>query len=435
MRSYETSTTFAVFPVLCRVVFLLTVFSLLHLCNPHQLIAQKNFIPGYIITTEGDTLRGLIDDRDWDKSPKEVSFKPTKQKQEVTYSPKEIRAFQGEAFYESAAVNREISPAQLAKLDRSSALKIIKDTVFLKLLLGGEFSLYQHTAKGSKLNFYIKKEGAFLHLAHKKFLFTENLRTETRKNRDYIRVLSQLLEDCPDLESSVLKVEFTPNSLRKLLQKYYACTGKSVNYIQKKRGNSFQFGLIAGISNTALSFNSKNFEYLTAVDYPSSTDLSIGMFFSVKLPYQNGKWGFVGEINYGSFSAEGFFSDFENENIFTNTSTELGASHLTLNASLRYHFSIASLPTYFDLGISNGLAFDITNNSTELRKFFTTEETKQGPAIEKIRKYEQGLTFGLGSMIDRYGVELRYKRSNGISAFTSLTSPIDQWLGRVFYLF
>lgn len=43
-------------------------------CHLHA-FAQSNFKPGYIITTKGDTVKGLIDYREWNNNPTEVTFK------------------------------------------------------------------------------------------------------------------------------------------------------------------------------------------------------------------------------------------------------------------------------------------------------------------------------------------------------------------------
>jgi hypothetical protein len=39
--------------------------------------AQKNFEDAYIVFNNGDTIHGFIDNKDWEQSPKTVTFKKT----------------------------------------------------------------------------------------------------------------------------------------------------------------------------------------------------------------------------------------------------------------------------------------------------------------------------------------------------------------------
>jgi len=48
---------------------------LLLLFLPLFSLAQSNYKPGYVITVKGDTVHGFIDYKEWDKNPKNISFK------------------------------------------------------------------------------------------------------------------------------------------------------------------------------------------------------------------------------------------------------------------------------------------------------------------------------------------------------------------------
>lgn len=74
---------------------------------------QENYIPGYVISAR-DTLRGLIDYRNWAENPEKISFKEKPGDSAVVYTPSDIKGFgaAGE-FYESAVVETDISPKNI----------------------------------------------------------------------------------------------------------------------------------------------------------------------------------------------------------------------------------------------------------------------------------------------------------------------------------
>lgn len=73
--------------------------------------AQKTFEPGYILPLQGDTVRGLIDFRNWAKNPDEISFKLSESAEATSYRPVDIKAFVvGGEKYVSAVVR--LKPVQ-----------------------------------------------------------------------------------------------------------------------------------------------------------------------------------------------------------------------------------------------------------------------------------------------------------------------------------
>lgn len=46
---------------------------------PFLLIAQANYKKGFVVTSQGDMLRGFIDYREWVRNPEEVKFKSNRE--------------------------------------------------------------------------------------------------------------------------------------------------------------------------------------------------------------------------------------------------------------------------------------------------------------------------------------------------------------------
>jgi hypothetical protein len=71
----------------CKILFFL-------LLAPAYCLAQSNFNPGYVITLKGDTLRGLIDYREWDNNPADIRFKANASGKTETFSVNNASEFE-----------------------------------------------------------------------------------------------------------------------------------------------------------------------------------------------------------------------------------------------------------------------------------------------------------------------------------------------------
>ena len=119
-------------------------FSTLHLVLaaalllPAAAFGQQNYQPANITTLTGDTLRGFINYRGWDRNPRVVSFKPNLQAPEQLLHPLEIRTFSvSNERYAGAQVRIDDSPQDLDKLSTTALPLYRADTVFLRARPGG----------------------------------------------------------------------------------------------------------------------------------------------------------------------------------------------------------------------------------------------------------------------------------------------------------
>ena len=120
---------------------------------------QSNYKPGYIITSKGDTLRGLIDYQDWEGSPKLFRFKTTMSAEtqrftitDVTYAEiTQLNAYQKFRI----AISTDITDIQHLESFRDTSFRT--DVVFLKILQKGKnITLYSFT-DDLKTRFYVKE--------------------------------------------------------------------------------------------------------------------------------------------------------------------------------------------------------------------------------------------------------------------------------------
>jgi len=127
---------------------------------PFFSFAQSNFKPGYVVDLKGDTLKGNIDYREWEKNPRQVSFKSNAGAVAV-YTPQNARAFAvtGLEYYEKYIVRSSQDPSDITKLGGVADTTSRIDTVFLHTLIKGRYlSLYSYL-DDIKARYYILEPG------------------------------------------------------------------------------------------------------------------------------------------------------------------------------------------------------------------------------------------------------------------------------------
>lgn len=408
---------------------------LLFLLATYHAYSQENFLPGYVIELNGDTLNGLIDYRNWGKSPEKINFQGPGGEEQL-YSPSQIRAFGVEdERYVSAVVDTEISPVQSGKILPEPQLRLETDTAFLQTMISGPRSLYYYKDEDGKEHFYIRKDGAFELLIYKKYSEQVDGEKVIKEIREYAGQLREYLSDCPDIVSETKNADYRKGSLEKVLLAYYDCTAEEMDFQKTSEKIRVEFGALAGVSSTSLNFKSDNFAALVNTEYPASLGFAGGFSFDVIFPRNRGKWSLNNELLFSSYRVSGRYEDIQSEEQYTITTTEIGFAYLKLNNMIRYKHPFPGFFLFFNAGISNGFAIGETNEMVRESRLFTQIRTEEGAAIEDARKFEQGLLLGLGGKWNRYSAELRYERGNGMSNFSGLNSLTNRFFFLLGYSF
>lgn len=397
--------------------------------------SQENYLSGYIIKLNGDTLHGYVDYRNWDINPNKISFKSMLFDEKSIYTPTNIKEFGVKnEVYESGNIEFETSLNNTNDLSRSSILVFEKDQIFLQTLIKGNKSLYLYKNKyNRKEQFYIKKDSTFVLLMYKKYLkiipyqsgVPENIIVS--ENKKYIGQLSLYFQDCPRVYSKIANTEYNLKSLVNLFNLYYDYTQSDISYQKKKEKLSLETGLFVGISETSLKFAYKFSPYLDKSKYNLSTDLTTGFFVNIKLPRNQGRWSIYNEFMYSSYKINGYYKDSSNYVHDTYNST-IGYSYIKMNNLFRYKFPINQSYIYLNAGISNGFAFSEINYLNKERVLFGVSTFNEGKAIEESKRYEIGYLVGLGAIFNnKYSLEFRFELGNGMSANQGLNSFVNRY--------
>ena len=124
------------------------LYIFLFIILPSAIFAQSNYHEGYVLKTNGDTLKGYIDYREWEQSPKSIDFKTNKDdKQILSFDPQTIKGFQitGLENYVSYTGIISMNRTSFPDLPVGSDTSKTQATVFLKqVATGSHITLFYH---------------------------------------------------------------------------------------------------------------------------------------------------------------------------------------------------------------------------------------------------------------------------------------------------
>ena len=385
--------------------------------------SQENYIPGYVIKNNADTIFGFVDYRNWEINPDRIKFKTNIENNPVSYTPMDINEFKvRDEIYVSGIVNAEVTPTQTDKLEFNPHVKIKVETIFLQTLFQGKKSLFFYKNSVGRENFYIKQDTGFVLLLYKRYLTDREGKYYPTENKTYLGQLTFYLNDCSTIKSKLENTSYNKKSLIKLFQYYYGCSQSDIVFQKEIEKVHTEIGILAGVSLTSLEFRSSTTPYLAHAEYNSSVNPSAGLFFDFVIPRYQGKWSIYNELLISSYKVKGSYEEHVNENIYSITTTEIGYSYLNINSLVRFKYPICKGFIFLNVGISNGFSINETNYKKKESISYSSNNVVEELALDDTRKYEQSYILGTGIKYNRFSMEIRYEKGNGMSEYISLNS-------------
>lgn len=209
-------------------------------------IAQ--YTDGYIVFVKGDTLRGQIDNQDWEVSPDHIYFK-----ENSASEPTRIEAEQLETFLIKSTnrrfVSRKIGIIEVYKnnvfAERASLIPKKMDFVFLEtILLGPQASLYKLINKSFEPHFYIETPAQFIELGSYSYYRDIEGKQYVETIENYKEKLINTCSSAPNFTERL--PSYTEEGIKKYLMRYNACfQEETLIYRSKKQNNTYN--IMAGL--------------------------------------------------------------------------------------------------------------------------------------------------------------------------------------------
>lgn len=398
-----------------------------------NIYAQAKFEPGYIVTSSSDTIRGMIEYRNWGQNPESILFRDEKLQNEKALGLNELSAFEvhGER-YERAVVSRNTAPSDNNSLTEKNLPELVTDTVFLLRLVDGSKSLYYLRDHSGSVQLYIGAEHELL-VYHKYKIIKENQTRIITIDRYRQQIKAYL--DCADVANRTGNLRYSNMEILRLFDLYYnKCSTIRPKAITKREGLRIETGALAGATFSKLSFAGYNYEYLIDREHAVSTRPTIGLSLHIVIPRTRRNLLITNELAYSSYKISDHFRTDVNPDNYTTTDYTFALNHVRLNNMIRYRITRGNAFFYANAGISNGILISEDNHYLARTQFYTDVHIKEGKALET-RIHDQGFIVGIGAGVRKLGFEARFENTNGNSNYFSTTSNVKRIALLVHYRF
>lgn len=400
---------------------------------------QENYLPGTVIKTNGDTLKGFIDYRNWGVNPSDFDFRTSVGVHPVRLTVSEVDEFSvKDEVYVGAVVEVETSVIEESRLDYEPAPKIDIDTIFLQTIYKGDKALYYYMNDRGKENFYIKKDGRFELLVYKKYLSRQGTTSYVRERKDFVGQMNIYLSDCPGMRGKIENSTYTKNNLLRLFQEYASCTSSEESFHKKGEGVRFEIGPVAGVSLTRLKFDSTNeaFDFLENTEFRPSTAFTGGIFFDLVFPRNQGRFSVDNELLFSMFKTDGSYEYIDFNNTEKKFNTEFDYKYLKIINMLRYKIPVGKNYIFINGGISNGFRLkEYQYVKKENTTSYSGTTVFEDEPLRNTSKFEQGLLAGAGIRVKKFSFEARMEIGEGMVSFPSISSRATRYYFLLGYRF
>jgi hypothetical protein len=187
-------------------------------------LGQSPWRKGYIITTDGTRVEGLLLDEEWFRNPASIEFKTASDAQPSSYLPKDIVEFGSDrpAKYVSAEVSYDIDKQSLDNLPPSREPTLRTEKLFLEVLVDGPVKLYMFTADSEREHFFVNSGSGIAELLNRKYLGPGRTLLLNEKYKQQIILMTN---DCPAVQSVAKNLRYDEDRLRKAFISINKCKG------------------------------------------------------------------------------------------------------------------------------------------------------------------------------------------------------------------
>lgn len=375
---------------------------------------QSNFTKGIIISNKGDSINGMIDYRNWKYNPASINF-VSETNEKTLLDASAIKGFiipsAGET-YSSFLAELDMLPGDPddAINNRFSDSPVLKKRIFLlQLVKHPAASLYLFADSRKEHLYYVKRNEEPVELIHH-YVYDESIK-QVQEITTYKEQLVDFFAACSDIANAAQTVKFAKKSIMDLLLKYIQCTvpGTTVD-IKRKDPDLLTFGIIAGAIFNKYRIDGTN-TILVDDNYSNTLSPLLGLSIDIGLSRNQHKWHIINEVVYKMHKTGSSFTRPYGSGYFRTNDVTLSLSYIQLNSIIRYVFqSNRSLSPFVNAGIGNGVIVAENKNTLHTTYSFGTEENTK--ALDGPKKHEFSLLVGVGLVLNKIQLELRYSASS-----------------------
>jgi len=193
------------------------ISSILILLFNIQLYPRENYVKGFIILNNNDTIHGWIEYNKIKSDILACYFSTDSLSLPTRYKPRDIKGFEipREKKYASRIVEIEGEERHL----------------FLLYLVDGTVDLFYFRELDGQIYCFIEKEGKILPLTNEQKEYSQNDQKYIRKTNQYKNVFKYITKETPELHPIINNLEYHHSSFMKLVSKYHNKVCDSVDCV------------------------------------------------------------------------------------------------------------------------------------------------------------------------------------------------------------
>lgn len=314
--------------------------------------SQISFDKGYFINNTNQKVECLIKNSDWLDNPDSFEYKLSSDADTKIGTLKEAKVFEiyNECKYIRKSVNIDVSEVSLSKLSKNRNPIFEEKSLFLKVLIEGEASLYSYSNGVTKRFFYGLKGYKPEQLVYKSYITTGS---KIGENTMYKQQLLNNFKCSSAKVNSINNIEYKQSQLMSFFVRHNECVNSNYLIFQKsKQKGAFNLSIRPGINLSSLFVNHKPSTTLDA-NLDNEISLRLGLELEVVLPFNKNKWGVFIEPTYQSFKSE--------KEVDRGNNLKVDYSSIELPVGVRHYFFINDKSKIF---INGSVVLDFPSKST-----------------------------------------------------------------------
>ncbi len=381
---------------------------------------QNNFLPGYIVTSTGDTINGNINYMNWRQNPRTIKFRENG-KEISLLGLNDLVAFEitGQDKYEKYIVIKSGRPQDYTQINEPIPDKILSDTVFLRVLVKGQASLYELVDK--RTYYFIGIDDGEPHeLEHW-------LEPQTQSGDFYTRntYQTQLLQFASkltankDINDQIINSRYTEKSLVNIINQINLLNGGTANSVKLEKKNAAYFFVGSGVNIGEMNFGGTSPEFST-LNYSTSVTPSFraGADFASIRNMQ--RLILRTELTYNTLKFTGTATVDEGSVFERNVNYNLQLNMISPAMNVLYVIVQGRMDIYLGLGFS----WNITNSTNSHVSIY--KNGQQQRVIDPFREVQTGwvgVNGKAGMMINKkFDVNINYNFAGSFVQYSSYSA-------------
>jgi len=372
-----------------------------------QLLCQIKFEPGFLMTNSGEKIECTIKNLDWKNNPTSFKYKLAGNAEILTGSIEDYKEFSinAQSKYVRETVMVDLSSTVETNLRGSKQPVFEEKTIYLKVLLEGQASLYKYESGSEIRYFYDSVHKPITQLIYTKYINENN---DVKLNSAY---KFQLWEDlnCGEVPSQKIhNIKYEKNELFYYLLDYNNCLGAEVNIWEKNKlkGTNVRINIELGVRRSNLNIES-SLSAINGLDLRNGHGYSIGIIPEIVLPFNKNKWSIYSGLQARFLSGN---------TVYRNDNAVLTYNTIELIAGLRHYFYLND-----DSRIFINPLYTFGFNLTAVVDFETRSDLKL--------LTNQNIGLGLGYIYKKYSAEIRYEHCRNVLFAFKNTNACHKSLG------